>query len=130
MKTLIAEDDMSCCLFLEKILSPYGPCTVTMNGVDAVNAFKEAHDKTEPFDLVCLDIMMPRMDGQEALKEIRMWEEEQGIHGLDGVKIIMTTALDDSKNIMTSFREQCEAYVVKPIDKTKLIHEVRLLGLL
>lgn len=130
MKALIVEDDMSCSVLLQKILSPYGECEAAVNGKEAVEAFEAAHEKKEPFDLICLDIMMPEMDGQEVLKEIRKWEEEKKILGLDGVKVIMTTALGDSKNIMESFREQCEAYVVKPIDKNKLLNEIKLLGLL
>ena len=130
MKTLIAEDDASCSILLQKFLSPYGTCKVAVDGLEAVAAFKEAHEEKEPFDLVCLDIMMPGMDGQEVLKEIRKWEELHGILGLDGVKIVMTTALDDNENILTSFREQCEAYVVKPLEKNKLLTEIKLLGLL
>ncbi len=130
MKTLIVEDDVSCCVLLKKLLLPYGECEVTVNGKDALEEFKDAHQKKEKFDLICLDIMMPEMDGQEVLKKIRKWEEKRGILGLDGVKIIMTTALGDSKNVIASFREQCEAYIVKPIDKNKLLNEIHLLGLL
>ncbi len=130
MKTLIVEDDRFCSMVLEKILTPYGECIVAVNGQEALDEFQNAHKKKEPFDLVCLDIMMPKMDGQEALKEVRKIEENMKILGLDGVKIIMVTALDDNKSIMQSFREQCEGYIVKPIDKNKLLNEIRLLGLL
>ena len=64
---------------------------------------------------------MPEMDGQEVLKKIRNLENFKDIYGSDCVKIIMTTALDDSENIRTAFREQCESYLVKPINKAKLI---------
>ncbi len=130
MKTLVVEDDVSCSVLLQKILSPYGECLVAVDGREGLKLFFGAHEKKEPFELICLDIMMPVMDGQEVLKEIRKWEETKGILGLDGVKVIMTTALGDSKNIIQSFREQCEAYIVKPIDKNKLLNEIKLLGLL
>ena len=57
-------------------------------------------------------------------------EEEQGIYGLDGVKVIMTTALGDSKNVMGAFRTGCEAYIVKPLKKGKLLEEIEKLGLI
>jgi len=71
---------------------------------------------------------MPNMDGREALKLIRQIENEHGIGGHDGVKVIMTTALGDSKNVMESFREGCEAYIVKPVEKDKLFEEIGKLG--
>ena len=52
------------------------------------------------------------------------------IDGLDGVKVIMTTAMADGKTIMSAFREQCEAYLLKPIDVQKLLAEVRKMGLI
>ncbi|HPX48147.1 MAG TPA: response regulator, partial [Treponemataceae bacterium] len=75
-------------------------------------------------------IMMPELDGQAALKKIRDIEEERGIAARDGVKIIMTTALDDKKNIISAFREQCDVYLVKPIDKEKLVESLNTLNLI
>ena len=40
----------------------------------------------EPYDLICLDIMMPEMDGQEALNAIRQMEMAAGIVGKDRTK--------------------------------------------
>ncbi|MBF0501730.1 MAG: response regulator [Candidatus Riflebacteria bacterium] len=129
MKILVIEDDfVSRCVFIE-YLSPYGSCDAAANGKEGVMAFKLAFESGKPYDLVCLDIMMPEMDGQEVLKQIRQYEEEKGIGGLAGVKIIMTTALDDFKNIMTAFRHQCEAYLVKPIEKAKLVAQMKTMGL-
>ena len=65
------------------------------------------------------------MNGQETLKQIRLIEKEQGKYDIDGTKIIMTTCLDDSDNIKMAFREQCESYLVKPIDRQKLIKNYR-----
>ena len=128
MKILIVDDDFSSRKILLKYLSDYGQCDIAVNGKEAVDAFKIAIDEWEAYDLVCLDIMMPEMDGQQALKEIRQIENEKGKFGTDGAKIIMTTALDDSDNIKTSFREQCEAYLIKPIIKDKLVQKLESLG--
>ena len=73
---------------------------------------------------------MPKKDGQSVLKDSRKMEEEQGIPGMDGVKIIMTTALNDPKNILEAFKSQCEAYLPKPVSKQKLLAEIESLGLI
>ena len=130
MKILIVDDDFTSRKILLKYLSDYGQCDVAVNGKEAVEAFKIALDENEAYDFICLDIMMPEMDGQEVLKEIRQFEKQKEIYGLDGVKVIMTSALDDSTNIKTAFREQCEGYLVKPIDKQKLIQKMESLELI
>lgn len=129
MKTLIVEDDFTSRLLLQGLLQPYGVCHISVNGREAVEAFRASLAAGEPYNLVCLDIMMPEMDGQTALKQIRSLENQAGIIPSDGAKIIMTTALDDKKNIMGAFREQCDIYLVKPIDTAKLIDELRSLKL-
>jgi CheY-like chemotaxis protein len=73
--------------------------------------------------------MMPEMDGQQALRGIRDIEAEHGRRGLDGAKVVMTTALGDGEHVMTSFREQCDGYLVKPIIKPKLMDLLQNLGL-
>ncbi len=124
MKSLIVDDNFTCRKILLKLLSDYGHCDIAVNGKEAIDAFIAAWDDWDGYDLICLDIMMPEMDGQEVLKQIRQIEKERGKYDLDGVKILMTTALDDSENIKKAFREQCEAYLVKPIEKQKLIQKL------
>lgn len=130
MKTLIVEDDLSNRLLLHGILQTYGECHIAVNGQEAVTAFGKALGENAPYDLVCLDIMMPEMDGQETLRRFRKLEEEAGILMTDGVRVIMSTALDDKKNIMTAFREQCDAYLVKPIDTRKLKEHLKSMRLI
>ncbi len=129
LKILVVEDDFTSRKVICGMLQHYGNCDVAVNGKEAVMAFSEALDQGKKYDLICLDIMMPEMDGQDALKEIRRIERERNITGSDSVKIIMTTALSDSKNLMKAFQEQCEAYIVKPIRKEKLLEQLHLLEL-
>jgi len=129
MKTLIVEDDFTSRILLQELLRSYGPTHVAVNGKEAVNAFTTAVKASEPYDFICLDIMMPEMDGQQVLKEIRRLELAAGIQVADGVKILMTTALADGKNVMSAFRGACDGYLVKPIDKQKLINEIKRLEL-
>jgi two-component system, chemotaxis family, chemotaxis protein CheY len=129
LKTLIVEDDFTSRFLLQGLLHSYGTCHICVNGREAIAAFRKSIEDKEPYNLVCLDIMMPEMDGQTALKEIRAIEQQAGILPSDGTKVIMTTALDDKKNIMNAFREQCDIYLVKPIDREKLRESIRTLGL-
>ena len=130
MKVLIVEDDFTARLVLQQFLKDYGPSHVAVDGAEAVAAFKTALAEGQPYDLICLDIMMPGVDGQQALKEIRAHEEANGILSSDGVKVIMTTALDDLKSVSRAYNELCDGYLVKPVGKAELLDEVRRLGLI
>ncbi len=129
MKTLIVEDDFTSRLLLQEIMKAYGPVHIAVNGKEAVAAVKMALDAQEPYHLICLDIMMPVMDGQAALKQIREMETAQAIFSSDGAKIVMTTALNDLKNIGSAFNSLCDAYLTKPVRKDKLLEELRKLKL-
>lgn len=130
MKILIAEDDFASRKFMLRFLQQYGECDVTVDGDEAIEAFKMALEDEEPYDLVCLDIMMPGVDGYEALKQMRQYELLNNIPEEDRVKIIMTTALNDGRNVTKAFSLGCVAYAGKPIDKDKFEHELKKLGLI
>jgi two-component system chemotaxis response regulator CheY len=74
--------------------------------------------------------MMPGVSGHDALTAIRRLELEHGIGGTDGVKVIMTTALRDSKHCIQSFREGCECFLTKPIHDAELLEKMRELDVL
>ena len=131
MKILIAEDDFIARRILKDILSPYGDCDIVIDGDEAIQAFRLAWEENRPYDLICMDIMMPNVDGQEALKKIREMEKQRGIKALSEVKVIMVTALGDPKTVVESFyKGGATSYIVKPINKQKLLQEVRNLGLI
>ncbi|HVM60244.1 MAG TPA: response regulator [Verrucomicrobiae bacterium] len=121
MRILIAEDDVTNRLVLESMLAPYGSVQSALDGQEAVNAVQTALTGDQPYDLICLDIMMPKKDGRSALRDIRQLEEAKGVQLGHGAKIIMTTCLSDSKNILGSFEQQCDGYIVKPVEKDKLV---------
>lgn len=131
MKTLIVEDDFISRRILRELLNSYGDIEIAVDGEEAVTAFRLAHDAKAPYELICMDIMMPKMDGREALRQIRQLEKELEVPPNLEVKIIMTTALDDPKTVFDSFyQDGATAYLVKPISKQKLIRELRALGLI
>ncbi len=130
LRMLLVEDDFTSRLLLQSFLAHYGVCHVAVNGKEAIAAFRAALESGNPYDLICMDIMMPEMDGQTAVKEIRAIEETAGTLSTNGVKIIMATALDDVKNVTQSFQSLCDAYLVKPIDTGKLLAHLRDLHLI
>jgi two-component system, chemotaxis family, chemotaxis protein CheY len=130
MKSLIVEDDPTSRFILQQMLEPFGPVCLAENGTEAIGSFIIAREKHEPFDLVCLDIMLPGMDGQEILRMLRSMEGSAGIAKGDGVKVLMTTALDDKDHIFSSFRDFCDGYLVKPYQKSKLWEYLNNFGML
>lgn len=130
MRILVAEDDFSARLVLQRLLKDYGSVDVAVDGREAVEAFRAALEAGEPYRLVCLDIMMPDLDGQEALRQMRALEAERGIRSTCGAKIVMTTALDDPKTVVEAFKGLCDTYLVKPIDKEALRLAMARVGLL
>ncbi len=130
MKILLAEDDFASRKFMDKYLSQYGECDITVDGEEAVDAFMMALDDEEPYDLVCLDVMMPVLDGYQVLKAIRGIESQRKIPKQNCVKVIMTTALNDERNVKKAFELGCEAYCGKPIDVDKFEKLLKKLGLI
>jgi two-component system, chemotaxis family, chemotaxis protein CheY len=63
MRCLIVEDDFVGRKLMQKYLSDYGECDVAVDGEEAVEAFRQAVENETPYDLICLDIMMPNMNG-------------------------------------------------------------------
>ncbi len=129
MKILIVDDEIVSRIKVQTILSEIGECGAAANGNEAMEAFHLAHEEGKPYDLITMDILMPDIDGIEALKKIREWEESHNIRLGQGVKVVMLTASKTSDSVFSSFNEGCEAYVVKPFDKEALTRALGELGL-
>lgn len=129
MKILVVDDEFTSRRIMQALLSRYGTCDMAADGDEAVAAFKRAWAEGKPYDLIALDIQMPKMNGQDVLAKIRAIEEQKDILGLAGVKIIMATAMEDSRNVLGAFRSQCDDYVIKPVDEESLSKAMKNLGL-
>ena len=130
MKSLLAEDDFVTRKFMVNFLSKYGECDVTVDGMEAVDAFMMALEDEEPYDLVCLDIMMPVMDGYQALVAIRKLEKDKNIPEEKAVKVIMTTALNEERNVKMAFELGCTIYSGKPINQDRFEQALKKLELI
>jgi two-component system chemotaxis response regulator CheY len=125
VKTLVVEDEFTSRILMQSLLARYGECHIAVDGEEAVAAFRMALADAAPYDLICMDIKMPKLDGVHAVRKIRALETEDGVLSTNGVKILMVTSVDDPKEVVSSFDALCDAYLVKPIEKASLIDEVR-----
>ncbi len=130
MRVLIVEDDFIGSRLMKRFLEAECFCHLAFDGQEAIDAFNSALKEQKPYDLLFLDIMMPEVNGVDVLKTIRKMEQDLGIPPEKGVKVIMTTAMNDADVIMESFNARCDGYMVKPIRKEKLFEEIENLGLL
>ena len=130
LRVLVIDDDTVCRTRLKSILSEFFDVSFAGDGQAGLEEYIKTAEGGESYDLITLDINMPRMNGHETLAAIRQYEEDHGVSGLDGIKIVMTTSEDDSKQIFKAFRQGCEAYVTKSGMGDKLLDEVAKLGLL
>ena len=129
MKTLIVEDDFTNRVLLQSFLSHYGECHIAVNGNEAVEAFRTALHSGARYDLICMDIEMPEMNGHEAVRQIRALEQKQRDRFPSCARIIMTTGASDSDNVLQGLQEKCDSYLLKPISASRLHRELTVLGL-
>ena len=124
MNILIIDDDPVCQKLIQTMLEKYGSCSIAASGQEAIEAFGSALANGKPYDLMTLDIVMPEMNGGEALEAIRKLEKEHGIqNSSDAAKVIIITTMDDPDNCLEALEGGCEA-IVKPFTKEELIEKV------
>ncbi len=122
MKILIADDEVLHQKIIKAILDDYGDCDIVTNGKEAVNYFVAARYKQEPYDLVCLDIHMPEMEGLEALQKIKETEQVAGVKPEDQVKVLMATSSDSTHDLFDAFKYlKSSEYLLKPIREEQLV---------
>jgi two-component system, chemotaxis family, chemotaxis protein CheY len=131
MRVLIVDDDFYSRSFLEYILHPYAVCDVAENGEEAVMAFHRALKEKKPYDLICMDLRMPEVDGSEAMREIREVEKDHGIDKTGWAKIIITSVLEDAEDTHNAmFLGDAVAFLQKPVEEKALLAELKRLELI
>lgn len=128
MKILIVDDDHTSARVLSGHLKEVGQCSIAHSGTEALEAVQHAMESSAPYDLICLDILMPVIDGQETLKTIRELEQSTFNVTKKSPKVIMTSTLDDIKTIMDSFKNMCDGYLVKPVRKKDMLAKLKEVG--
>jgi two-component system chemotaxis response regulator CheY len=113
-RILIVDDALFMRRMIRNALEPLGYDIVgeAENGQEALNKFEELTP-----DLVTLDIIMPDIDGLEALSRIRAKS--------DAVKVIMVTAIDQREAMINAMRNGVSDFIVKPFDDDRVISAVQ-----
>jgi two-component system chemotaxis response regulator CheY len=129
MRFLVVDDDFETRRLVQKLLRPYGDVDVAMDGEEGVEAFSRTLKEGEPYALITMDILMPNVDGQQALREIRQIEKERDIPPEQQARVIMISGLDDSKDVHDAFfLGEATSYIFKPINHKVLLQEIEKLG--
>lgn len=129
LRILIAEDEMVSRKMMVKLLTEYGSCDIAVDGLEAIDAILTSIKEKDYYDLICLDIMMPKLDGLKVLKTLREMEAKNDIKEENKSKVIMTTALNERETVKQAYDSGCEAYAWKPIDINKFREVLKKLNL-
>jgi DNA-binding response OmpR family regulator len=77
---------------------------------------------TQP-DLILMDVVMPKMNGFEAMKQLRENTQTRS------VPIVMVTSKAEAESMEAGYQNGCSDYIIKPIDQLELMMKVKnLLG--
>jgi len=126
LRVLIVEDSDVCRSGIQRLMSDYGICNVAEDGDKGVEAAQAMLSETgKPYDLICLDSIMPKMSGLEALVKIHEIESKNGFPIGRGSKVIMMTGQDDHKTIMEYFNNGCDGYIVKPVRLPAILDKMK-----
>lgn len=112
-KILIVDDDRTTLHVLQSLLNGAGYSTrVAMDGVEGLKLLG-----AEPFDLLLLDVWMPRMDGLAVLATLRSRRQKP--------RVVVMTSDDTPETLLRAVREQAFQYVQKPVESNALLSAVR-----
>jgi len=115
-KVLIVEDDDVIRKFLRLQLTKWGYRFVEAeDGVEAILKLAK-----EDFDLIICDIMMPKKDGWELIKEVRLSPKTKDI------PVIVLTAKNKDSDMFKGYELGADYYITKPFTKAQLLHGIQL----
>jgi two-component system, chemotaxis family, chemotaxis protein CheY len=120
MRILIVDDDYTSRVKLSQLLASYGHCDQAPNGDIALRLFEAAQKELAPYNLVTMDIEMPDLSGQEVLTRIRAIEKEWETPASKIVKVLMITAKETAKDVVSSYYGGCDGYLAKPVNGERL----------
>lgn len=118
INSLVVEDNSIFQKIMHNILKNYGACTVATNGLEGLELYKKSIADNSHYDLICLDIEMPKMDGVSLLDKIRTLEKENNSEKKS--IIVMVTAYGEQDIVRKCCRLGCSSFLIKPVDRHNL----------
>ncbi len=127
MKILIVDDEYVALSKMTTLLSKYGDCKFATDGKQALKLFDIAvADEGHPYDLITIDIDMPKIDGLELLKIISQKEQNRNI---SRAKKIIISAENSADNVLQAVQNHCDAFIAKPVLKRTLVDKLKEIGI-
>jgi two-component system chemotaxis response regulator CheY len=129
MRALVVEDDLVCRRVLAKLLTVHGADVVAVaTGGEALTAVHSAQAEGRPFQVVCLDIDMPDMTGHQVLSTLRREEDDRAMSPEERLRVVMTSGHSQPENVVLSFHNRCDGFLVKPVNPQKLTDKLTAMG--
>lgn len=133
-KILLVEDEFVSRQLLLSFMSRIGECHVAKDGLEAVQAFIKSSwgSDARPYDLICMDIVMPQLNGLEATRTIREIERGKGVEGTENEAVIVVVSAQDDPGTIMRATYECGAnhFFSKPLDFNQMSRQLVKLGLL
>jgi PAS domain S-box-containing protein len=118
LSILVAEDNEINALLMRSLLTRLGhDVIITTNGEQALESWLAAETAGAPYDLVLMDVQMPKLDGIETTKRIREREAGQRARRTTILALTANTLVDDR---YACFEAGMDGFLVKPLDRDKL----------
>lgn len=115
-KKILLVDDSKTVLLMEQMILRKGPYDVVMASDGSEGLDRAVSERP---DLILMDLVMPRMSGLEAIRELRRREATRSI------PVIMVTTRGEAESMEAGFESGCNDYLTKPIDSVALLAKVR-----
>ena len=118
LSILVAEDNEINALLMRSLLGRLGHHTViTTNGEEALESWQAARSAGTPYDLVLMDLQMPRLDGIETTRRLRSLEASEPGRRTPILALTANTLVEDR---YACFEAGMDGFLIKPLDREKL----------
>lgn len=130
MRFLVIDDDRLTRAMLSDMLTPLGECDEAADADTGLRMILGADNQHRRYDVAFVDLIMPGLGGKDLLRALRSAEDEMGLGGSDGTKVVMITSSRDTRSCVQAFLLGCESYLTKPFTSDQVEQKLREIGTL
>jgi two-component system chemotaxis response regulator CheY len=128
---LVVDDEDMGRLMLQEFLAEFSNCDTAANGKEGLLLFEKALADGVPYDLLCVDIIMPEMNGLALVRKIREIEQSHPVFTDLHTKIFVISSSDSAWDKADFLLDNlCDDYIVKPFSRTDLMAKLRAIELI